>query len=144
MARQAARLILAALALAAGCAFAQAPGPRDPAKLKTPQTPWSQLSPDDRRILGPVADEWDRLPGYQQERLKGAARRYPQMQPIQQERFNERIRDWATMSPEQRREARETFQGLRRLPPAQQHELRERWLQRREQQGRGAPPEPRR
>ena len=88
-----------------------------------------------------AAEDWDRLPGYQQERLKGAARRYPQMQPIQKERFHERIRDWAAMTPEQRREAREAFQGLRRLPPQQQHELRERWLQRREQ---GRPPEPRR
>jgi hypothetical protein len=124
---QAARLIAAVL-LAAFAAGAHAqPGPK---RLQTPQTPWRALAPDERRILGPVADDWDHLPGYQQQRLISSARRYPSLQPIQKERFDSRIRDWAAMSPDQRREARETFQGLRRLPPEKQHELRERWLQR--------------
>ena len=127
MARKTARLILAGLL---ACAFVAQAQPRDPATLKTPQTPWYRLSPDERRILGPVAPDWDRMPGYQQERLKGAARKYPSLQPIQKERFEQRIRDWAAMSPEQRRAARETFKGLRQLPPEKQHELRERYLQR--------------
>lgn len=127
MARKTARLILVALAACATLAQAQ---PRDPATLKTPQVPWYRLSPDERRILGPVEPDWDRMPGYQQERLKSAARKYPSLQPIQKERFEQRIRDWAQMSPEQRRAARETFKGLRQLPPEKQHELRERYLQR--------------
>jgi len=68
------------------------------------------------------------MPGYQQQRLLGAARHYPNMRAMQKDRFERRIRDWAAMTPEQRRAARETFQGLRRLPPERQHELRERWL----------------
>lgn len=130
MARQAARLIacmlLSALAWAAG---AQATGER-PRQAQTAQTPWSALGPEERRILGPVADSWAGMPGYQQQRLISSARRYPSLQPIQKERFDTRIRDWATMAPEQRRAARETYQGLRKLPPERQHELRERWLQR--------------
>ncbi len=126
MAIQAARLIIAALlAVFAGTTFAQPTLER----LKTPQTPWRALAPDERRVLGSVANDWDRMPGYQQQRLISSARRYPSLQPIQKERFDARIRDWATMAPEQRRAAREAFQGLRRLPPEQQHELRERWLQ---------------
>jgi hypothetical protein len=126
VARQIARLIAAALlAGAVGTAWAA-----DPDRLKTPQIPWSSLSKDERRVLGPVAPEWGRMPGYQQERLKGAARRYPSLQPIQKERFDNRIRDWAAMTPDQRKAARETFQGLRKLPPEKQHELRERWLER--------------
>lgn len=128
MARQAARLILLGfLALGASLALAT-----DPDRLKTPQTPWGQLSQDERRILEPVAPEWDRMPGYQQNRLKKAARRFPSMQPIQKERFESRIRKWAGMSPDERKAARETFQGLRKLPPERQHELRERWLQKRQ------------
>jgi len=134
VARQVPALILAAvLALAAGSVHAQ--------DRSVPQVPWSALAPDERRVLGPVGPDWDRLPGYQQQRLISSARRYPSLQPIQKERFDSRLRTWAEMTPEQRRAARETYQGLRRLPPAQQHELRERWLQRREQ---GRPPEPRR
>ncbi len=45
--------------------------------LRTPKTPWSSLSDEQRRILGPVAAEWERMPGYQQQRLMSAARRYP-------------------------------------------------------------------
>ena len=117
MARQAARLIacvlLTALAWAAG---AQATGER-PRQAQTAQTPWSALGPEERRILGPVADSWEGMPGAQQQRLISSARRYPSLQPIQKERFDTRIRDWATMAPEQRRAARETYQGLRKLPP---------------------------
>ena len=127
MARQAARLIAAAL-LAAFAAVASAQPSQE--RLKTPQTRWSELAPAERRILGPIEENWDRLPGYQQQRLISSARKYPSLQPIQKERFDTRIRDWAAMSSEQRRAARETFQGLRRLPPDKQHELRERWLQR--------------
>lgn len=139
MARQVPRLILVlVLGLCAPAALAQQ-APR----YKTPQTPWEQLSPEERRILEPVAREWGRMPGYQQERLKSAARRYPSMRPIQKERFESRIRDWAAMTPQQRREARETFQGLRKLPPAKQHELRERWLEKDRARGStGAPERP--
>src|SRR6185503_21249884 len=103
-------------------------------ELRTPQTPWTSLSPEQRRILGPVAPDWERMPGYQQQRLMSAARQYPSLQPIQKERFDQRIRDWATMTTDQRKAARETFQGLRKLPPDKQHELRERWFERQQQQ----------
>jgi hypothetical protein len=126
VARQVARLIAAALL----AALAGLAGAKDPERLKTPQIPWTNLSPDERRVLQPVAKEWPSMPGYQQQRLQGAARKYPSMQPIQKERFDTRIRDWAAMTPDQRKAARETFQGLRKLPPEKQHELRERWLER--------------
>jgi hypothetical protein len=135
VARQAA-LILAAAVLALGLAApAHAYDPR------TPQTSWSQLSPDERRVLGPIAQDWDRMPGFQQQRLISSARKYPNMQPIQKERFEERVRDWSQMSSEQRRAARETFQGLRKLPPEKQHELRQRWLERHGGESLGAPGE---
>jgi hypothetical protein len=126
VARQVAALIAAVLLTALATLAVAA----DPARLKTPQIPWQSLSPDERRVLEPIAGDWPRMPGYQQERLKGAARHYPSMQPIQKERFETRIRDWAAMTPDQRKAARETFQGLRKLPPEKQHELRERWLER--------------
>jgi hypothetical protein len=137
VAGQAAGLIaVALLGLATSAALAA-----DPDKLKTPQVPWTNLSPEERRILDPVAPEWPRLPGYQQQRLKGAAKKYPEMQPIQKERFESRLRDWATMSPDERKAARETYQGLRKLPPEKQHELRERWLQRQEHDRGSRPPQ---
>jgi hypothetical protein len=126
VARKIARLIGLALLAWAGLAVAE----HETTTPRSPQTPWYQLSPEERRILAPVAPEWDHLPGEQQQRLKGAARKYPSMRPIQKERFEARVRDWAAMTPEQRRQARETFKGLRQLPPEKQHELRERWLER--------------
>ena len=124
MAQERIRLLLGALAACAS--LAAFPGGTDP---KTPQTPWTRLSPQDRQVLSPLAPEWDRLPGDQQKRLMSAARQYPKMRPIQQDRFQERIRDWAGKSPEQRKAARETFKGLRKLPPSKQHELKKRWLE---------------
>lgn len=130
MARSLAVLIAAALTALAGLAHAER-GPN------APKRPWTTLSPEERRVLGPVAPDWERMPGDQQQRLLSSARRYQSLQPIQKERFDQRIRDWASMTPEQRREARETYKGLSRLPPERQHELRERWLQR--HGGDGAP-----
>jgi Protein of unknown function (DUF3106) len=127
VARQA-TLILAGLLIAFGLGT-----PAHAYDPSIPQTPWTRLSPDERRILGPIAADWEHLPGFQQQRLIASARRYPSLLPIQKERFDDRIREWASMTPEQRRAARETFQGLRKLPPEKQHELRERWL--RERQG---------
>src|SRR5262249_22549198 len=134
MAQQAAGLIVAAILLALPAAsFAFDPN--------VPPTPWASLSPQEQRILGPIAPDWNKMPGYQQQRLIASARRYPQMQPIQKERFEDRIRTWSSMTPDQRKAARETFQGLRKLPPEKQHELRERWLA--EHNARpGAPPRP--
>ena len=133
MGRQAARLIAAVFA--AGLALGAAAGERGPKESRPPpaprpQTPWTALAPDERRVLGPIHDHWDGMPGEQQQKFIYSARRYPSLQPIQKERFDSRLRTWAEMTPEQRRAARETYQGLRKLPPAQQHELRERWLQR--------------
>ena len=48
MARKTARLIAAALL---ACTFAVQAQPRDPATLKTPQTPWYRLSPEERRTI---------------------------------------------------------------------------------------------
>ena len=111
--------------------------------LKTPQTPWSQLSPQDQQVLAPLAGEWSQLPGYQQQRLRAAAKQYPKLQPIQRERFQERVHEWAAMTPDQRKAARETFQGLQRLPPEKQHELKQRWLKKREEANPpAAPPKP--
>lgn len=121
MAHQAAGLIVAAMLFA----FPAAALAYDP---NVAPTPWASLSPQEQRVLGPIASDWERMPGYQQQRLIASARNYPSMQPIQKQRFEERIRTWAAMTPDQRKAARETFQGLRRLPPEKQHELRERWL----------------
>ncbi len=90
MAQERLRLLLGALA--ACLSLAAHPADKD---LKTPQTRWSRLSTQDRQVLAPLAPDWEKLPGYQQQRLKSAARKYPDMRPIQQERFQERIRDWA-------------------------------------------------
>jgi uncharacterized protein DUF3106 len=143
VARSLAALIAAGLMALAGMAHAEN-------DRNVPQRPWSSLSPQERQVLEPVGPDWDRLPGYQQQRLISSARRYPSLQPIQKERFDQRIRDWASMTPEQRRAARETYKGLSRLPPEKQHELRERWLKRHgtegpqgEPQRRGERPGPR-
>jgi hypothetical protein len=134
VARKTARLILAlALGVLSFAASARE------ADLKTPRTPWHQLSREQQRALAPVAPDWDRMPGYQQQRLMGAARQYPNMAPVQKERFEERVRDWSQMTPEQRKAAREAFQGLRKLPPDKQHELRERWLREHGGESVGAP-----
>src|SRR5579863_7601070 len=114
------------LAAAPACALAQAPpeslqgvGGQPPAPGSQGQVagsavaphpvPWSSLSPQQQRLLGPVANRWGSLPPARQQALVRGSER------------------WLQMNPAQRSMARQRFQQWRRLTPQQRQTLRQRW-----------------
>jgi hypothetical protein len=97
---------------------------------------WSQLSPDEQRVLQPLRPDWERLDPQRKDKWRGLANRYPLMPEPYQQRLQQQMRPWAELTPDQRRAAREQYRSLRELPPDQ---VRQRW-----EQYRSLPPEARR
>ena len=66
-------------------------GAQTPLKDVSKQPSWSQLSPEQQKILAPIEKEWIELPDDQRQRLIAAAKRYPKMTAAEQERFTKRL-----------------------------------------------------
>ena len=88
---------------------------------------WSQLSPQERKILAPLAPEWDKLDAQRKQKWRGLAQRYPRMAPDEQQRVQQQMNSWAKLSPQERAVAREQYKSITQLPPEKKAEVRERW-----------------
>ncbi len=116
-------LAAAALVAAAGfCACAavagQAAGPSATSLQARPDaggTRWADLSPAHRKVLAPLAGDWNGLDARSKERWIDVAGRYPKMAPDEQQRANQRMGEWARMTVAERTQARMNFQETRSL-----------------------------
>ncbi|MDO8892673.1 MAG: DUF3106 domain-containing protein [Sulfurimicrobium sp.] len=106
---------------------------------KPPQ--WSQLNPEQKQILSPVARNWDDMSARKRIKLLGVAKHYQKMTPLEQQRVQAQLKDWAELSPEERERARQRYQKFKQLPPEQRQELKQKWRQKAEQKpAAGLPP----
>jgi hypothetical protein len=80
------------------------------------QTPWTALSPQQKRDLHPLQKEWLGLTADRQQKWLEVAARMPFMSDDERERVRERMYEWALMSPAQRGQARLQFQEVRQWP----------------------------
>jgi len=117
-------LAAAALIAAAGfcapiafCAQAEYAGPSTtplPTPAAMPEAAggplWTELSPAHRKVLAPLANDWNRLDARSKERWIDVAGRYPKMKPDEQQRANQRMGEWSRMTVAQRTQARMNFQ----------------------------------
>jgi Protein of unknown function (DUF3106) len=85
-------------------AKAEAGGPR-----------WSDLSAAHRKVLAPLANDWNGLDARSKERWMDVAGRFPKMPPDEQQRATQRMGEWAHMTVAQRTQARMNFQETRGL-----------------------------
>jgi hypothetical protein len=76
---------------------------------------WAELSPAHRKVLAPLAADWNGLDARSKERWIDVAGRYPKMTPDAQQRANQRMGEWAHMTVAQRTQARMNFQETRGL-----------------------------
>ena len=77
--------ILAVLALAAGAAQGQI-------TLKSPA--WNELSEADRKVLAPLAPDWNTLDASRKQKWLGLAKRYPSLTADQQQRIQTQMQEW--------------------------------------------------
>ncbi len=91
---------------------------------------WADLTVEQKRVLAPLAPEWNRLLPQQRKRLLMMAKRYPKMSAEQKERVRSRLEEWSKLTPEQREKARHKFVKLYQLPPEKRQEIRRKWSER--------------
>lgn len=77
---------------------------------------WSQLSPQQREALAPLAGQWGGMPAENKRKWLEIADRYPQLSPEGKARLQARMSEFSQLTPEQRRTARENFQRAYQLP----------------------------
>ena len=80
------------------------------AKLEPGGPAWVDLSPAHRKVLAPLANDWNGLDARSKERWIDVAGRYPKMKPDEQQRANQRMGEWAHMTVAERTQARMNFQ----------------------------------
>lgn len=98
------------------------------AEAKKPVRPaWSELKPEQQKILAPLAPEWESIDGPQRKKWVQIADRYPKMKPQEQQRLQKRMVDWAKLTPAQRAAARDKYQALKKLPPDKRNEVAAQW-----------------
>ena len=88
---------------------------------------WSELTPEQQKILAPLAPEWGRMDSTRRKKWVEIATRYPKMSRSEQQRLQKRMESWARLTPEQRRAAREKYQRYRQLPPEKRKEVTKQW-----------------
>jgi Protein of unknown function (DUF3106) len=93
------------------------------------QPSWSELKPQQKQILAPLAKDWDGLESFRRKKWLGIAQRYPTMKPEQQQRVSAQMKTWAAMSPEDRNQAREKFKKITQTSPEQRESRRQKWEQ---------------
>lgn len=88
---------------------------------------WSELSPQQQHVLGPLAADWESLDTTRRKKWVTIANRYPKMKPDAQERLQTRMQVWAKLSQEERRLARDNYRTLKQLPGPQRQEVSQKW-----------------
>jgi hypothetical protein len=88
---------------------------------------WVQLTEAQRRVLNPLALEWDTLRPWQREKMLDIARDYPKMSTKKQALVQERLSNWSRMTPYERENARKRHQQFQSLPEDKKNELGKKW-----------------
>jgi len=92
-----------------------------------PQPAWSQLSTQQKIILAPLANDWEKMENVRKKKWLGIADRYPGMKTDEQLRTQERMREWARLTPEQRAKVRDSYKDFNQLPPEQKTAVKKKW-----------------
>lgn len=105
--------LFASTALAAQAEYAGPSTTPSGAKADAGGPRWAELGAAHRRVLAPLANDWDGLDARSKERWIDVAGRYPKMAPDEQQRANQRMGEWSHMTVAQRTQARMNFQETR-------------------------------
>ena len=97
-----------------------APAAIAPAAPKAEVKPtWSELTPAQQDVLGPLAAQWPQLDSNHKAKWLAISNNYQTLTPEKQKRLKENIAGWAKLTPEQHRLARESYAKAKKLAPEQ-------------------------
>ena len=118
--------------------YAQQQNQKKSEAAKPARPMWSELSPQQQHVLGPLAADWENLDTLRRKKWVTIANRYPKMNPDAQVRLQTRMQAWAKLTQEERRLARENYRSLKKLPDPQRQEVSQK-LQKRSAGSNAAP-----
>lgn len=90
---------------------------------------WDELTPQQQKILQPLAQNWDAIDSTRKKKWLGVAKRYPKMTPQEQQRIQSQMQNWNSLTSEQRQQARERFKRMEQLPAQKRQEIKQRWYE---------------
>lgn len=114
-----------AFALAVACWLIATPGHAVVSPLTQPN--WAELSPEQKRILAPLANEWDQMESFRRKKWIGIAQRYPKLGAEEQARMQRRMTEWAKLTPDERKQARDKYKSLQKAPPEKKAAVKQKW-----------------
>lgn len=88
---------------------------------------WEGLSPRERQILAPLAQQWGAMDDERRRRWLRVADTYDGLTPAEQDRIRQRMTDWAALSAQDREQARARYRSLRAIPAERRETLRDKW-----------------
>lgn len=91
------------------------------------QPSWSELSAEQKRVLAPLAGEWDKLDGFRRKKWLGIAQRYQALSPDEQTRIQRRMTSWAKLTPDERKRARDQYKSMQKAPPEKKEAVKLKW-----------------
>lgn len=91
------------------------------------QPNWVELNSQQKQILAPLANDWDRMERFRRQKWLGIAGRYPSMTPEEQQRVQEKMKEWASLTPEQRQTARQKFKTIQKVAPENREVIKQKW-----------------
>lgn len=97
------------------------------ARADEKEVSWSQLSDAQKKVLQPLASEWDTLRPWQKEKMLDIAKDYPKMGGDKQVLVQKRLSNWSRMTPYERENARKKHQQFNALSPEKKTELGKKW-----------------
>lgn len=129
---KAALVLIFSLLVAFGAvdSYAQQQNQKKSETTKPARPLWSELSPQQQHVLGPLAADWDSLDTLRRKKWVTIANRYPKMKPDAQERLQTRMQAWSKLTQEERRLARDNYRSLKKLPDPQRREVSQKWQKR--------------
>ena len=92
-----------------------------------PQPSWAELNTEQKRVLAPLAGDWDKMDGFRRKKWLGIAQRYPSLSPDEQARMQRRMTEWAKLTPDERKRAREKYQSLQKASPEKKEAVKLKW-----------------
>jgi uncharacterized protein DUF3106 len=90
-----------------------------------PGVTWSQLSPEQQRVLSGFGTQWNTLPPERQQALAHGSERWLGMSENQRSEAQQRFSRWRSLPPDQRQSLRSRWQRFQSLPPGDQARVRE-------------------
>ena len=89
-----------------------------------PALEWSELSNEQRALLGNLESQWPTLPAERRQQLIEGATRWLSLSDEQRAEVRQRFALWQSLPPERRAEIRQRYEQFRALSPEEQARIR--------------------